>query len=55
MPGLDDIHEALSDMIDLAQSWASCGPEGFTPDEKKRVREAEKALTKLRRLQQLLG
>jgi hypothetical protein len=47
---LHEVEDALVDMIALAESWASCGPEGFTPDEKRRVRDAEKKLTELRRV-----
>lgn len=49
MNTLDRAIAALEDMIALAESWASCGPEGFTREEKQRVRAAETALTKLRR------
>jgi hypothetical protein len=33
---LAEIAEALSDMIDLADAWASSGPEGYTAAERKR-------------------
>jgi hypothetical protein len=51
---LREVEEALVDMIALAESWATCGPEGFTRDEKRRVREAEKQLAKLRRINRML-
>jgi len=54
MNTLDAAIAALEDMIALSESWASCGPEGFTREEKRRVREAEKALIKLRRLKRAL-
>jgi hypothetical protein len=29
-PGLGEIADTLSDIIDLADAWATCGPEGYT-------------------------
>jgi hypothetical protein len=46
--GNPDGIEALSDMIDLVESWATSGPEGLTLDEKVRVRTAERVLYALR-------
>jgi len=48
-PLLQQAEDALADMIDLVEAWASCGPEGNTPDEKRRVKDAEKVLDRLRR------
>ena len=42
--------DALQDMIDLATEWATSGPEGFTKNEKRRVRAAEKVQGKLNKL-----
>ena len=44
---LDNAAQTLDDMIELATSWATSGPEGFTKEEKQRVREAEKINRKL--------
>jgi len=39
--------EALSDMVDLADAWATCGPETYTLAELKRRNAAERVLEKL--------
>jgi hypothetical protein len=44
---LDQAASALSNMIDLADAWATCGPETYTKSERKRRDAAEKTLGKL--------
>jgi hypothetical protein len=39
--------DALSDMIDLADAWATCGPEGYTPEERRRRNRADRVLKRL--------
>jgi hypothetical protein len=34
-------------MIDLADAWATCGPEGYTPEERRRRNRADRVLTRL--------
>ena len=46
---LDTVADALSDMIDLADAWATCGPEGYTRRERRRRNRAERVLTWLQR------
>ena len=46
---LGDVADALSDMIDLADSWATCGPEGYTPEERRRRNRADRVLSRLYR------
>ena len=48
-PNLGEIADALSDMIDLADAWATCGPEGYTRDEKRRRNRADRVLARLQR------
>jgi len=38
---------ALSDVIDLADAWATCGPEGYTPEERRRRDRADRVLMRL--------
>ena len=45
-----DIAETLGDMIDLADAWATCGPETYTEDERKRRNYAERIRIKLDRM-----
>lgn len=47
--GLGEVADALSDMIDLADAWASCGPEGYTPEERRRRNRANRVLMRLYR------
>jgi hypothetical protein len=47
--GLVEVAEALSDMIDLADAWATCGSEGYTGDERKRRNRADRVLMRLYR------
>jgi hypothetical protein len=47
MPPSDTIAEALSNMIDLADAWASAGPEGYTKEERQRRDRAECVLGRL--------
>jgi hypothetical protein len=42
---LGEVADALSDMIDLAD--ASCGPEGYTGDERGRRNRADRVLMRL--------
>jgi hypothetical protein len=52
---LREVAQALSDMIDLADAWASCGPEGYTREEKRRRGGADRVLMRLyRRLEREL-
>jgi hypothetical protein len=44
---LCEVAEALSDMIDLADAWATCGPEGYTPEERRRRNRADRVLMRL--------
>lgn len=46
---LDEVADALERMIDLADAWAGCGPEGYTPDEVKARNAAGRVLTRLRK------
>jgi hypothetical protein len=46
---LPEVAQALSDMIDLADAWATCGPEGYTPEERKRRNAADRVLNRLYR------
>ena len=46
---LGEVADALSDMIDLADAWAACGPEGYTPDERRRRNRADRVLMRLSR------
>jgi len=48
-PDLGEVADALSDMIDLADAWATCGPEGYTPEERRRRNRADRVLARLRR------
>jgi hypothetical protein len=43
------VAEALSDMIDLADAWATCGPEGYTREEGQRRDKADRVLMRLYR------
>ena len=45
---LSEVADALSDMIDLVDAWAACGPEGYTPDERRRRDRADRVLMRLR-------
>ena len=45
---LGEVADALSDMIDLADAWATCGPEGYSPEERRRRNRADRVLTRLR-------
>ena len=44
---LSEVAQALSDMIDLADAWASCGPEGYTHEERRRRNRADRVLMRL--------
>lgn len=44
---LGEIADALSDMIDLADAWATCGPEGYTLEERRRRNRADRVLMRL--------
>jgi len=44
---LGAVADALSDMIDLADAWASCGPESYTADERRRRNRADQVLMRL--------
>jgi hypothetical protein len=44
---LGEVADALSDMIDLADAWATCGPEGYTPEERQRRNRADRVLARL--------
>ena len=46
---LREVAQALSDMIDLSDAWATCGPEGYTRDEKRRRDSADRVLMRLYR------
>jgi hypothetical protein len=46
---LGEVADALSEMIDLADAWATCGPEGYTPQERRRRNEADRVLMRLYR------
>lgn len=46
---LCEVAEALSDMIDPADAWATCGPEGYTPEERRRRNRANRMLMRLYR------
>ena len=46
-PDLGEVADALSDMIDLADAWATCGPEGYTADERRRRNRADRVLMRL--------
>ena len=46
-PELGEIAEALCDMIDLADAWATCGPEGYTREERQRRNRADRVLMRL--------
>ena len=46
---LGEVADALSDMIDLADAWATCGPEGYTPEEQRRRNRADRVLMRLYR------
>ena len=46
---LSVVAEALGDMIELADAWATCGPEGYTRRERKRRNKAEQVLRWLER------
>ena len=48
-PDLAEIADTLADMIELADAWASSGPEGYTPEEKRRRSRADRVLTRLNR------
>lgn len=48
-PDLGDVADALSDIIDLADAWATCGPEGYTPEERRRRNRADRVLMRLYR------
>jgi hypothetical protein len=39
--------DVLGDMIELADAWASCGPEGYTPEERKRRNAADRLYQRL--------
>ena len=43
------VADALSEMIDLSDAWASAGPEGYTREEQKRRNAAERILARLNR------
>ena len=47
--GLGEIADALCDTIDLADAWATCGPEGYTPEERRRRNRADRVLGRLQR------
>lgn len=44
---LGEVANVLSDMIDLADAWATCGPEGYTPEERRRRNRADRLLMRL--------
>ena len=44
---LGEVADALSDMIDLADAWATCGPEGYTPEDRRRRNRANRVLMRL--------
>lgn len=48
-PALVDVAEALCDMIELADAWATSGPEGYTREERRRRNKAERVLGRLNR------
>ena len=48
-PNLGDVADALSDMIELADAWASAGPEGYTREERRRRTRADRVLGRLNR------
>lgn len=48
-PALEEIADALGDMIDLADTWATCGPEGYTREERRRRNRADRVYFRLRR------
>jgi hypothetical protein len=45
---LETVADAFGDMIDLADAWATSGPEGYTRSERKRRDRAERVLRWLR-------
>ncbi|HVB80426.1 MAG TPA: hypothetical protein VNE82_10855 [Candidatus Binataceae bacterium] len=47
MVSLGEVADALSDVIDLADAWATCGPEGYTPQERRRRDRADRVLMRL--------
>jgi hypothetical protein len=47
---LNSVRDALAEVICLAESWASCGPEGFTAPERKVVKRAERTLAQIDRV-----
>ena len=44
---LGEVADVLSNMIDLADAWATCGPEGYTLDERRRRNRADRVLMRL--------
>jgi hypothetical protein len=44
---LGEVAAALPDMIDLADAWATCGPERYTPGERRRRNRADRVLARL--------
>ncbi|HUZ17973.1 MAG TPA: hypothetical protein VMV68_06275 [Spirochaetia bacterium] len=48
-PDLGEVADALSDIIDLADAWATCGPEGYSPEERRRRNRANRVLMRLYR------
>ena len=48
-PPLGEVADALSDMIDLADAWATSGPEGYTEEERRRRNRADRILARLNR------
>jgi hypothetical protein len=44
---LGEVADALSDMIDLADAWATCGPEGYSREERRRRNRANLVLMRL--------
>jgi hypothetical protein len=48
-PGVGEVADALSEMTDLADAWATCGPEGYTPQERPRRNRADQVLARVQR------
>jgi len=48
-PNLGDVADALSEMIALADAWAGAGAEGYTREEKRRRKRADRVLGRLNR------
>jgi hypothetical protein len=43
---LHEVADAFSETLDLADSWANCGPETYTRQERKQRNQAERVLKK---------